>query len=207
MLRRRRGWSSCTRSPTARPPRGQGDPEIVFCVDEFGPLNLQPRPGRQWAAVSGKGKEPGRAPRPRMRATYTRTAGVRHLFAAYEPGEDKLYGHIKPRKTRAQPRPWNGSCPGTPPPKTSAHGRSRQHPETTPKQPPQRRSPRTRSRRLPARPITGLPNTYDSCGREPPSQISEVPRAFRTVHPLGWTIWKGERIAPAEEELLSGIQG
>ena len=31
-----------------------GDPEVVFCVDEFGPLNLQPRPGRQWAAVSGK---------------------------------------------------------------------------------------------------------------------------------------------------------
>ena len=43
-----------------------GDPEMIFCVDEFGPLNLQPRPGRQWAAVSGKGKEPGRAPRPRM---------------------------------------------------------------------------------------------------------------------------------------------
>ena len=79
-----------------------GDPEVVFCVDEFGPLNLQPRPGRQWAAVSGKNKEPGRAPRPRMRATYTRTAGVRHLFAAYELGEDKLYGHIKPRKTRAR---------------------------------------------------------------------------------------------------------
>jgi hypothetical protein len=47
----------------------EGDPEIVFCVDEFGPLNLQPRPGRQWAAVSAKKKEPGRAPRPRMRAT------------------------------------------------------------------------------------------------------------------------------------------
>ena len=71
-------------------------------MDEFGPLNLQPRPGRQWAAVSGKGKEPGRAPRPRMRATYNRKAGVRHLFAAYELGEDKLYGHIKPRKTRAR---------------------------------------------------------------------------------------------------------
>ena len=79
-----------------------GEPEVIFCVDEFGPLNLQPRPGRQWAAVSGKGKEPGRAPRPRMRATYTRTAGVRHLFAAYELGEDKLFGHIKPRKTRAR---------------------------------------------------------------------------------------------------------
>jgi transposase len=78
------------------------DPEIVFCVDEFGPLNLQPRPGRQWAAVGGKGKEPDRGPRPRMRATYTRKAGVRHLFAALELGEDKLCGHIKPRKTRAR---------------------------------------------------------------------------------------------------------
>ncbi len=79
-----------------------GEPEVIFCVDEFGPLNLQPRPGRPWAAVSGKGKEPGRAPRRRMRATYTRTAGVRHLFAACELGEDKLYGHVKPRKTRTR---------------------------------------------------------------------------------------------------------
>ena len=79
-----------------------GDPEVIFCVDEFGPLNLQPRPGRQWAAVSGTKAEPGREPRRRMRATYTRTGGIRHLFAAYELGEDKLYGHIKPRKTRAR---------------------------------------------------------------------------------------------------------
>ena len=83
-------------------PPAAGDPEVVFCADEFGPLNLQPRPGRQWAAISGKSKEPGRAPRPRMRATYTGTAGVRHLFAAYELAEDKLYGHIKSRKT------WTG---------------------------------------------------------------------------------------------------
>ena len=27
---------------------------------------------------------------------------MRHLFAAYELGEDKLFGHIKPRKTRAR---------------------------------------------------------------------------------------------------------
>jgi hypothetical protein len=79
-----------------------GEPEVIFCVDAFGLLNRQPRPGRQWAAVSGKGKEPGRAPRPRMRAAYTRTAGVRHLFAACELGEDKLFGHIKPRKTRGR---------------------------------------------------------------------------------------------------------
>jgi transposase len=79
-----------------------GDPEVIFCADEFGPLNLQPHPGRQRAAVSGKGREPGRAPRSRMRATYTRTGGVRHLFAAYELGEDKLFGHIKPRRTRTR---------------------------------------------------------------------------------------------------------
>jgi hypothetical protein len=28
------------------------DPEVIFCVGEFGPLGLQPRPGRQWTAVS-----------------------------------------------------------------------------------------------------------------------------------------------------------
>ena len=26
---------------------GDGDPQIVFCMDEFGPLNLLPRPGKQ----------------------------------------------------------------------------------------------------------------------------------------------------------------
>ena len=35
-----------------------------------------------------------------MRATYHRTGGVRHLFAAYDLDRGKLYGHIKPRKTR-----------------------------------------------------------------------------------------------------------
>ena len=35
----------------------------------------------------------------------------------------------------------------------------------------------------------------------------EVPRAFWTVHPLGWAIWKGEFLAQTEEELLAGIQG
>jgi hypothetical protein len=78
------------------------EPEVIFCVDELGPLNLQPRPGRQWAAVSGKNKEPGRAPRRRLRATCTRTGGVRHLFAASELGEDKLSGHLKPPKTRGR---------------------------------------------------------------------------------------------------------
>ena len=93
-----------------------GDPEVIFCVDEFGPLNLQPRRGRHWAAIGGKGKEPGRAPRPRLRATYTRKAGVRHLFAAYELGEDKLYG----TSSRARPGPGSWSSAGTCAPCTPA---------------------------------------------------------------------------------------
>jgi transposase len=46
------------------------DPTVVFCLDEFGPLNLMPHPGRQWTAVGGKGKDLDREPRPRRRATY-----------------------------------------------------------------------------------------------------------------------------------------
>ncbi len=71
-------------------------------MDEFGPLNLQPHPGRQWAERGGRNKDLGREPRPRRRATYTRPHGVRHLLAAYDLSEDKLYGHIKPKKNRTR---------------------------------------------------------------------------------------------------------
>lgn len=80
----------------------EGEPEVVSCLDEFGPLNLQPHPGRQWAERGGRHKDPDREPRPRRRATYTRPHGVRHLFAAYDLGKDKLYGHIKPKKNRTR---------------------------------------------------------------------------------------------------------
>ncbi|MGH7881660.1 MAG: hypothetical protein ACREN8_01970 [Candidatus Dormibacteraceae bacterium] len=30
----------------------EGEPEVMICVDEFGPLNLQPRPGRAWAEAN-----------------------------------------------------------------------------------------------------------------------------------------------------------
>src|SRR6266540_3709457 len=48
--------------------RRSGDPDVVICVDEFGPLNLQPHPGKQWAERGG-GEV---VPRRRRRATYTR---------------------------------------------------------------------------------------------------------------------------------------
>src|SRR5439155_3202606 len=49
----------------AKPKRG--DPTVVLCMDEFGPLNLQPHPGKQWAAVGGKHRDPSRPPRRRRR--------------------------------------------------------------------------------------------------------------------------------------------
>jgi len=81
---------------------GKADPTVVICVDEFGPLNLQPHPGRQWAAVA-VGKGDIAAPRRRRRrATYLRPHGVRHLLAAYDLSTDKLYGHVKTRKGRTE---------------------------------------------------------------------------------------------------------
>jgi transposase len=75
---------------------------VVICVDEFGPLNLQPRPGKQWAqTAAGKG-DPTRPRRRRRRATYVRLRGVRHLIAGYDLATDRLYGHIKARKTRTE---------------------------------------------------------------------------------------------------------
>lgn len=81
---------------------GPGDPTVVICMDEFGPLNLQPHPGKQWAPVTaGKGSQ--NAPRRRRRrATYNRPHGVRHLLAGYDLSTDRLYGHIKTRKRRTE---------------------------------------------------------------------------------------------------------
>jgi hypothetical protein len=52
------------------PPNGR-----VLCVDEFGPLNLQPRHGTCLAR---------RAKVTRYRATYNRRLGVRHFLAYYD---------------------------------------------------------------------------------------------------------------------------
>ena len=81
---------------------GPGDPTVVFSMDEFGPLNLLPRAGKQWAPVvrrRSKGST-GSPRRRRIRATYKRTQGVRHLLAALDMNRDRLYGHIKVNKKR-----------------------------------------------------------------------------------------------------------
>ncbi|WUO16890.1 helix-turn-helix domain-containing protein [Streptomyces sp. NBC_00289] len=79
-----------------------GEPEAVFCLDEFRATQLMPHPGRQWAEQGGRHKDPDREPRRRRRATYNRYGGARHLFAALDLAKDKLCSHIKPVKRRTQ---------------------------------------------------------------------------------------------------------
>ena len=76
------------------------DPTVVICVDEFGPLNLQPHPGKRWApTAAGKG-DTDSPRRRRRRAIYTRPHGVRHMMGAYDLSTDRPYGHIVIKKDR-----------------------------------------------------------------------------------------------------------
>ena len=83
---------------TAEP--GEDDPTVVICVDEFGPLNLQPHPGKQWAPIAAGKGDTASPRRRRMRATYNRPHGVRHLMAGYDLSTDRLYGHVVIKKDR-----------------------------------------------------------------------------------------------------------
>ncbi len=47
-------------------------------------------------------RDPGEPPRPRRRATYHRTGGVRHLFGALDLASGKMYGHVKTARGAAQ---------------------------------------------------------------------------------------------------------
>ena len=77
-------------------------------MDEFGPLNLQPHPGKQWApTVVGKGDAD--SPRRRRRATYNRPHGVRHLLAGYDlPPTGSTATSSRP--ARAGPSSWSSAA-------------------------------------------------------------------------------------------------
>jgi hypothetical protein len=72
----------------------------VICVDEFDPLNLIPRPGRGWFP---------RGRPARQRATYTRTAGVRHMFGALELASGQMF-YRRPRSRRGAPPTTSSWC-------------------------------------------------------------------------------------------------
>lgn len=79
---------------------GEDDPTVIICVDEFGPLNLQPHPGKQWAPIAAGSGDAEQPRRRRRRATYNRPHGVRHMMGAYDLNRDRLYGHIVVKKDR-----------------------------------------------------------------------------------------------------------
>ena len=83
-------------------PAGEGDPDVVICMDEFGPLNRQPPPGGLWGGVAVGPGDHARPRRRRRRATYKRPHGVRHLMAGYDLSTDRLYGHVVARKGRTE---------------------------------------------------------------------------------------------------------
>jgi transposase len=62
-----------------------------LCIDEFGPLNLQPRHGHCY-----KGPDKHVA---RLRATYNRKQGIRHFLSYYDLETDRLYGRFTTHKT------------------------------------------------------------------------------------------------------------
>ncbi|WP_218094878.1 hypothetical protein [Paenibacillus solanacearum] len=61
-------------------------------MDKFGHLSLQPYRGKGWFQQ----RRPNR-----LRATYTRPHGVRHLLAALDLKTNKLYGHASKTKKHA----------------------------------------------------------------------------------------------------------
>ncbi len=80
--------------------RQPGDPDVVICMDEFGPLNLLPRRGHQWAPVAAGKGDPAAPRRRRRRATYHRDGGVKHLMAALDLNRDRMHGRIVDHKNR-----------------------------------------------------------------------------------------------------------
>lgn len=68
-----------------RPPANSA----VVSFDQMGPLSLRPMPGAGWA--------PRRRPE-RQRADYSRRAGTRYVFGAYDVRADRLRTRMRPRR-------------------------------------------------------------------------------------------------------------
>lgn len=72
-------------------------------IDEFGPLNLLPRHGKHYARTGHVD---------RLRATYHRKGGVRHLFGAYDLERDTLVGTFTEKKNWTTFLPFLKWVPG-----------------------------------------------------------------------------------------------
>ena len=63
--------------------RKKPDDGIRLCIDEFGPLNIQPRGGKHYAKIGHVDRIP---------ATYKRTHGIQYFFGVYDLERDTLDG-------------------------------------------------------------------------------------------------------------------
>jgi transposase len=63
--------------------------ERCFAFDQFGPLSIRPCHGTCWAARNHPD---------RLRATYTRTHGIRYFHGCYDLSNDQLWGVLRRRK-------------------------------------------------------------------------------------------------------------
>ncbi|WTG30532.1 helix-turn-helix domain-containing protein [Streptomyces decoyicus] len=92
----------------------EGEPEVVFCMDEFGPLNLQPHPGRQWAERGGRHKDSDREPRRRRecRRVGTRLRGL-HKEAGACLASSSPYRPCTPRSERGGVKRREGCTRGS----------------------------------------------------------------------------------------------
>jgi len=80
-------WSKYRRLKRLYAKRPSGGHRIS--IDEFGPLNLLPRHGRHYARIGHTD---------RLRATYDRHGGVRHMFGAYDLERNTLVGTFASKK-------------------------------------------------------------------------------------------------------------
>lgn len=66
---------------------------VVLSFDEFGPVQVRPEKGSNWA----KETHPDRVP-----ATYHKNEGVKHLLSSYDLTNDEMHAHMRDRKTNVE---------------------------------------------------------------------------------------------------------
>ncbi len=81
-----------------------GEPEVAFFLDGFGPLNLQPHPGRQWAERGKRHMVPQREPHSPAAGDLQPTARGPSPVRRIGPGQGRERISAEPRQLVCKPR-------------------------------------------------------------------------------------------------------
>ena len=82
------------------------EPQVIWCLDESGPLNLMPGPGRQWAERGGRHNDPKREPAEGCAPPSTATTA--YVEIAYTPTNSSWLNRIPVHRAALQS--WAVSC-------------------------------------------------------------------------------------------------